>query len=94
MLSKFTKIGLYFLVDCITRYLKKERYAPRYGTDAPIYLFAILQYIAAESTKAGLRFPMGCIIRYLKKERYAPRYDVDAPVYLFIVLQYIAAEIS
>ncbi|CAN0914183.1 Probable histone H2A.5 [Linum grandiflorum] len=46
--SKSTKAGLQFPVGRIFRFLKKGRYSQRYGAGAPIYLAAVLEYLAAE----------------------------------------------
>lgn len=46
--SKSAKAGLQFPVGRIARYLKKGRYAIRYGSGAPVYLAAVLEYLAAE----------------------------------------------
>jgi histone H2A len=46
--SKSVKAGLQFPVGRIARYLKKGRYALRYGSGAPVYLAAVLEYLAAE----------------------------------------------
>lgn len=46
--SKSVKAGLQFPVGRIARFLKKGRYARRLGTGAPIYLAAVLEYLAAE----------------------------------------------
>lgn len=46
--AKSVKAGLQFPVARIGRYLKKGRYAQRTGTGAPIYLAAVLEYLAAE----------------------------------------------
>lgn len=46
--SKSVKAGLQFPVGRIARFLKKGRYAQRTGTGAPIYLAAVLEYLAAE----------------------------------------------
>lgn len=46
--SKSAKAGLQFPVGRIGRYLKKGRYAIRYGAGAPVYLAAVLEYLAAE----------------------------------------------
>ncbi|KAK2993984.1 hypothetical protein RJ640_001038, partial [Escallonia rubra] len=40
--------GLQFPVGRIGRYLKKGRYAQRVDTGAPVYLAAVLEYLAAE----------------------------------------------
>ncbi|KAE8775866.1 Histone H2A [Hordeum vulgare] len=46
--SRSVKAGLQFPIGRIGRYLKKGRYAQRLGTGAPVYLAAILEYLAAE----------------------------------------------
>ena len=43
-----TKAGLQFPVGRIARYLKKGRYAQRVGSGSPVYLSAVLEYLAAE----------------------------------------------
>jgi histone H2A len=47
-ISKSTKAGLQFPVGRIARYLKKGKYATRIGAGAPVYLAAVLEYLAAE----------------------------------------------
>jgi histone H2A len=46
--SKSAKAGLQFPVGRIARYLKKGKYASRIGAGAPVYLAAVLEYLAAE----------------------------------------------
>lgn len=46
--SKSVKAGLQFPVGRIARFLKKGRYALRYGSGASVYLAAVLEYLAAE----------------------------------------------
>jgi histone H2A len=46
--SRSVKAGLQFPVGRVGRYLKKGRYAQRVGTGAPVYLSAVLEYLAAE----------------------------------------------
>lgn len=46
--SRSTKAGLQFPVGRIGRYLKKGRYSERVGTGAPVYMAAVLEYLAAE----------------------------------------------
>lgn len=46
--SRSLKAGLQFPVGRIGRYLKKGRYAQRVGSGAPVYLAAVLEYLAAE----------------------------------------------
>jgi hypothetical protein len=53
--SRSVKAGLQFPVGRIGRYLKVGRYAQRIGTGAPVYLAAVLEYLAAEVTSHILR---------------------------------------
>lgn len=46
--SKSAKAGLQFPVGRLSRYLKKGRYADRVGSGAPVYIAAVLEYLAAE----------------------------------------------
>uniref|UniRef100_A0A453GXJ0 Histone H2A n=1 Tax=Aegilops tauschii subsp. strangulata TaxID=200361 RepID=A0A453GXJ0_AEGTS len=48
--TRSTKAGLQFPVGRIGRFLKKGRYAQRVGSGAPVYLAAVLEYLAAEVT--------------------------------------------
>lgn len=49
--TKSVKAGLQFPVGRIARFLKRGRYAQRTGTGAPVYLAAVLEYLAAEVYK-------------------------------------------
>jgi hypothetical protein len=46
--SRSVKAGLQFPVGRIGRYLKNGRYSQRIGSGAPVYLAAVLEYLAAE----------------------------------------------
>jgi hypothetical protein len=46
--TRSVKAGLQFPVGRIGRYLKKGRYGERVGSGAPVYLAAVLEYLAAE----------------------------------------------
>merc|ERR1711985_64507 len=46
--TKSAKAGLQFPVGRITRYLKAGKFATRVGAGAPVYLAAVLEYLAAE----------------------------------------------
>lgn len=46
--SRSAKAGLQFPVGRIARYLKKGKYAERIGAGAPVYLAAVMEYLAAE----------------------------------------------
>lgn len=58
--SRSVKAGLQFPVGRIGRYLKKGRYSQRVGTGAPVYLAAVLEYLAAEVNK-----PLDLILFFL-----------------------------
>ncbi|KAF2321890.1 hypothetical protein GH714_004221 [Hevea brasiliensis] len=55
--SRSVKAGLQFPVGRIGRYLKKGRYSQRVGSGAPVYLAAVLEYLAAEVT--SISCPLG-----------------------------------
>lgn len=46
--SRSSKAGLQFPVGRVSRYLKNGRYAKRVGSGSPVYLSAVLEYLAAE----------------------------------------------
>ena len=46
--SRSARAGLQFPVGRIARYLKQGKYAERVGAGAPVYLAAVLEYLAAE----------------------------------------------
>ena len=69
--SRSVKAGLQFPVGRIGRYLKKGRYAQRVGTGAPVYLAAVLEYLAAEvngiPTRALQLNPVFCFYLILQR---------------------------
>lgn len=67
--SRSVKAGLQFPVGRLARYLKKGRYAQRVGTGAPIYMAAVLEYLAAEVLELA-----GNAARDNKKNRIIPRH--------------------
>ncbi len=67
--SKSVKAGLQFPVGRIARYLKKGKYATRVGAGAPVYLAAVLEYLAAEILELA-----GNAARDNKKSRIVPRH--------------------
>ncbi|KAF8725675.1 hypothetical protein HU200_020219 [Digitaria exilis] len=67
--TRSIKAGLQFPVGRIGRYLKKGRYAQRVGSGAPVYLAAVLEYLAAEVLELA-----GNAARDNKKNRIIPRH--------------------
>ncbi|KAG7966714.1 hypothetical protein I3843_08G063200 [Carya illinoinensis] len=67
--SRSVKASLQFPVGRIGRYLKKGRYSQRVGIGAPVYLAAILEYLAAEVLELA-----GNAARDNKKNRIIPRH--------------------
>ncbi|KAK8589273.1 hypothetical protein V6N13_088126 [Hibiscus sabdariffa] len=67
--SKSAKAGLRFPVGRIGRYLKKGGYAQRCGGGAPVYLAAVLEYVAAEVLELA-----GNAARDNMKKRINPRH--------------------
>ena len=67
--TRSVKAGLQFPVGRIGRFLKRGRYAKRVGTGAPVYLAAVLEYLAAEILELA-----GNAARDNKKTRIIPRH--------------------
>ncbi|KAL0459598.1 UNVERIFIED_CONTAM: Histone H2AX [Sesamum latifolium] len=67
--SRSSKAGLQFPVGRIARFLKKGRYAQRVGSGSPVYLSAVLEYLAAEVLELA-----GNAARDNKKNRIVPRH--------------------
>ncbi|KAM4096903.1 hypothetical protein ACJW30_08G140000 [Castanea mollissima] len=63
------KAGLQFPVGRIARFLKAGKYAERVGAGAPVYLSAVLEYLAAEVLELA-----GNAARDNKKNRIVPRH--------------------
>ncbi|CAN1230906.1 Probable histone H2A.4 [Linum grandiflorum] len=72
--TRSVRAGLQFPVGRIGRYLKKGRYAQRVGTGAPVYLAAVLEYLAAEVSFHFSRSLAGNAARDNKKNRIIPRH--------------------
>ncbi len=67
--SRSAKAGLQFPVGRIHRLLRKGNYAQRVGAGAPVYLAAVLEYLAAEILELA-----GNAARDNKKTRIIPRH--------------------
>ncbi|KAI5413371.1 hypothetical protein KIW84_057823 [Lathyrus oleraceus] len=67
--TRSVRAGLQFPVGRIGRFLKKGRYAQRVGTGAPVYLAAVLEYLAAEVLELA-----GNAARDNKKKSISPRH--------------------
>ncbi|KAG9100687.1 histone H2A [Ceratobasidium sp. UAMH 11750] len=67
--SRSAKAGLQFPVGRIHRMLKKGNYAQRVGAGAPVYLAAVLEYLAAEILELA-----GNAARDNKQARIVPRH--------------------
>ena len=67
--SRSARAGLSFPVGRIARFLKAGRYAERVGAGAPVYLAAVLEYLAAEVLELA-----GNAAKDNKKTRIVPRH--------------------
>ncbi|CAD6577316.1 MAG: histone H2A [Tremellales sp. Tagirdzhanova-0007] len=67
--SRSSKAGLQFPVGRIHRLLKRGNYAQRIGSGAPVYMAAVLEYLAAEILELA-----GNAARDNKKSRIVPRH--------------------
>ena len=67
--SRSSRAGLQFPVGRIHRMLRKGNYAERVGAGAPVYLAAVMEYLAAEILELA-----GNAARDNKKTRIIPRH--------------------
>ena len=67
--SKSSRAGLQFPVGRVGRLLRNARYAERVGAGAPVYLAAVLEYLAAEMLELA-----GNAAKDNKKTRIIPRH--------------------
>merc|ERR1711975_74430 len=68
-MTKAARAGLQFPVGRIARFMKQGRYAERVGAGAPVYLAAVLEYLAAEVLELA-----GNAAKDNKKTRIVPRH--------------------
>ena len=68
-ISRSVKAGLQFPVGRIARFMKEGKYSQRVGAGAPVYLSAVLEYLAAEVLELA-----GNAARDNKKSRIVPRH--------------------
>ncbi|EDQ90457.1 uncharacterized protein MONBRDRAFT_3764, partial [Monosiga brevicollis MX1] len=67
--SRSSRAGLQFPVGRIHRHLKNGNYAQRIGAGAPVYLAAVMEYLAAEILELA-----GNAAKDNKKTRISPRH--------------------
>merc|ERR1711981_1407802 len=67
--SRSARAGLQFPVGRVARHMKAGRYAQRVGAGAPVYLAAVLEYLAAEVLELA-----GNAAKEDKKSRVVPRH--------------------
>lgn len=67
--SKSVKAGLQFPVGRVTRFMKHGRYSKRLASGAPVYLTAVLEYLAVEVLELA-----GDVAVNNKKQRINPRH--------------------
>jgi len=67
--SRSQRAGLQFPVGRVARYLKKGKYSERVAAGAPVYLAAVLEYLAAEVLELA-----GNAAKDNKKTRIVPRH--------------------
>ena len=61
--SRSTRAGLQFPVGRIHRLLRKGNYAERVGAGAPVYLAAVMEYLAAEVLELAGNAPQFLVLR-------------------------------
>lgn len=67
--TRSAKAGLQFPVGRLARYMRQQRVAARIGSGAPVYMAAVLEYLAAEILELA-----GNAARDNKKARIIPRH--------------------
>ena len=67
--SRSSKAGLQFPVGRIARFMREGKYAERVGAGSPVYMAAVLEYLAAEVLELA-----GNAAKDNKKTRIVPRH--------------------
>ena len=67
--TRSAKAGLQFPVGRVGRYMRNQRIAARIGAAAPVYMAAVMEYLAAEILELA-----GNAARDNKKQRIVPRH--------------------
>ena len=67
--TRSARAGLQFPVGRVSRFLRKGRYSARVGGGAPVYLAAVMEYLAAEILELA-----GNAARDNKRSRITPRH--------------------
>ena len=67
--TRSARAGLQFPVGRVSRFLRKGRYSGRVGGGAPVYLAAVMEYLAAEILELA-----GNAARDNKRSRITPRH--------------------
>lgn len=67
--SRSARAGIQFPVGRVARYLRRGRYTERVGAGAPVYLAAVLEYLAAEVLELA-----GNAAKDNKRSRIVPRH--------------------
>merc|ERR1719263_780042 len=67
--SRSQRAGLQFPVGRVARHMKAGKFASRVGAGAPVYLAAVLEYLAAEVLELA-----GNAAKDLKRSRVIPRH--------------------
>merc|ERR1712086_949453 len=68
-ITKAARAGLQFPVGRVARFLKQGKYSDRVGAGAPVYLAAVLEYLAADVLELA-----GNAAKDNKKTRIIPRH--------------------
>ncbi len=67
--TRSSKAGLQFPVGRVGRYMRQQRIAARIGAGAPVYMAAVMEYLAAEILELA-----GNATKDAKKTRIVPRH--------------------